>query len=144
MPEVGDSHLERVAAVPMALGDREVGLQQARRDVLAAVRRVDAQVHEVPHVDEHVGDEIADDAPAVLADETDARLACQLAAEDGERPGQREGARLERGDGLEIGELHGPHDALAEWRVGDDLQAHGRASADGAAPCQRAASGARP
>jgi hypothetical protein len=38
----------------------------------------------VPDVDEHVGDEVGDDAAVVLADQADAGLAGQLAAEDGE------------------------------------------------------------
>ena len=47
-------------------------------------------------VDEHVGDEIGDDAAAVGANETDAALASELPAEDGDRPRQRERARLRR------------------------------------------------
>src|SRR5665647_3862520 len=91
---VGDAHLERVPAVPLTLGDREVGLQQLGGDVLAAVRLVHGDAHEVPDVHEHVGDDVAGDPPAELADEVDSRLAGQLAVEDGQRPWQRERAAV--------------------------------------------------
>ena len=132
--------------MPLKLGDREVRLDQLGGDVLAAVRLVHGDVHEVPDVHEHVGDEVADDPPADLADEGDARLAGQLAAEDGQRPRQRERAALDGGHGLEVGELHGPHDALAARLVGDGLERHARRRSSrrlpGAGPASRV--GARP
>ena len=66
--------------------------------MLAAVAPRDAEVHEMPHVDEHVGDQVAADAPSISHTRPMPVSRCTW-SEDGQRPRQRERAAFDGGHG---------------------------------------------
>jgi hypothetical protein len=76
------------------------------------VRRIYGHVHDVPHINEGISDEVPDNLVVHLTDQVNATFALHLSDEDRCWPGLRKQPPFERRNAGNIGERHEANDML--------------------------------